>query len=198
MIIVGVTGSLATGKSEVSHIFQKLGAKVFDADLSARKMTKKGTPIHHAIIKLFGKSYMQKNGELDRRKLALHVFGKPSELKKLNVLIHPGVIFDCMTQAKKLESKEGIFVLDVPLLFESKMEKLADHVVVISVKEEEVIARAVKRGYTKELAKKILASQWPLKKKEKMADFVIDNNGTLKQLEMQVKQVYDSIIGGKK
>ena len=197
MTIVGVTGSLASGKTNAVRIFKKLGAKVFDADASARKVTRKGSAIFKAIVRIFGKSYLKKNGELDRKKLALHVFGHPRDLKKLNVLVHPEVIFDCLSYSKKWRDKKGVFVLDVPLLFESKMEKIADVTVVISVKETVILKRAAKRGYSKELTKKILASQWPLKKKEKLADFVIDNNGTVRQLEKRVKRVFNLIKGGK-
>ena len=196
MIVVGITGSLASGKSGIAQIFKKLGAKVFDADLSAKNATKKGTPIYKAIVRLFGKNYLQKNGELERKKLALRVFENPRDLRKLNVLIHPGVIFDCLQRIKKLKDKKDILVIDVPLLFESKMEKLADVTVVVSAKKQTLMKRAEKRGYSRELATKILESQWPLAKKEALADYVIDNNQTVRQLEKSVKRVFNSIKGG--
>ena len=198
MIVVGVTGSLASGKSGAARIFKKLGAEVFDADLSAKRITRKGTPIHRAIVRIFGKSYLKKNGELDRQKLALRVFNHPGDLKKLNVLIHPGVIFDFLERVKKSKGKKKMWVLDVPLLFESKMETIADVTVVISAKESVILRRAEKRGYPEKLARKILGSQWPLSKKEALADFVIDNNGTVKQLEKRVKRVFNLIKGSKR
>ena len=196
MIVIGVTGCLASGKNEAVRIFKKLGAKVFDADVSAKNATRKGAPITQAIIRIFGKSYLKKNGELDRKKLAQRVFNEPQDLKKLNVLIHPGVIFDSLKLFKKYRKTNKVLVLNVPLLFESKMENLADVTVVVSAKEALMLKRAAKRGYPKELAKKILASQWPMKTKESLADHVIENNGSLKQLEKKVKRVYSLIKGG--
>lgn len=186
MIVVGVTGSLASGKSEVVGLFKKRGAQVFDADNAAKKAVQKGKPAYKAIIKILGKGFLKKSGELDRKKLAWHVFSHPNDLKKLNILIHPAVIFECFKMIEQFKRKKGLLVLDVPLLFESKMEGLADHTVVVYSKKEKMIGRAKKRGLPEDLAKKILSAQWPLEKKKKLADFLIENNGSLADLEKQV------------
>ena len=96
MIVVGITGNLASGKSEAARLFKKHGAVVFDADEAARWAARKGAPAYKAIVKIFGKEYLKKNGEIDRKKLATRVFSRPEDLKKLNILIHPGVIFESM------------------------------------------------------------------------------------------------------
>ena len=193
MIVVGVTGNLASGKSEAVKIFKKLGAKVFDADVAAKQAVKKGKPAYQAILKIFGRQYLGKSGELDRKKLAWRVFSNPKDLKKLNILIHPGVIFESLKLIERLRKKKGVLVLDVPLLFESKMAELADCTVVVSTRKQKMIARAAKKGLPAGLAKKILSTQWPLSKKEHLADFVIKNNGTTAQLEKEVRWVLNKI-----
>lgn len=198
MIVVGVTGSLASGKSEVARIFKNHGALVFDADESARKEIQKGTFVYQAILKIFGKSFLGKNGQIDRKKLAEHVFAHPRDLKKLNILIHPGVIFDCIRATKQADHKKPFFVMDVPLLFESRMQGLADVTIVVSCGCEWMLRRAAKKGISQELARKILLSQWPLAKKERRADFVIENNGSLKDLEKKVEEVIKQINQGDK
>ena len=198
MTVVGLTGNLASGKSEAAQVFKKLGAKIIDADALAKKLIQKGTPLYKAMLKIFGRGFLDKNKDFDRRKLAWHVFTHPRKLKKLNTLIHPGVILEVYKAIEKEKDKKGLLVLDVPLLFESRMEKIVDTTVVVSSSQKALLARAAKKGVPAGLAKKILASQWPLPKKEKKADCVIENNGTLAELKIQVKKVYDRIIQNEK
>jgi dephospho-CoA kinase len=193
MIVLGVTGNLASGKSEAARVFKKHGALVFDADRAARRAVRKGTPAYKAVVKLFGREYLRKNGEIDRKKLAERVFSRPEDLKKLNIVIHPGVIIESMRTIERARRKKGILVMDVPLLFESKMEDLADRVLVVSSKKEKMVARAVKNGMPAGLARKILSSQWPIGRKEKLADYVIHNNGTLRDLEKAVLRLVREI-----
>ena len=190
MIPVGITGSLNSGKSATARIFKKLGARVFDADLSARRALAKGKPSHRAIVKLFGKRFLGRGGQIDRKKLADHVFHHPADLKKLNILIHPGVIVECMAMIERLQKKKGILALDVPLLYEAGMEDLARYVIVVRASKARMIARAAVKGMSRSLALKILSTQWPIERKARHADFVIDNNGTPKSLERRVKGVF--------
>ena len=193
MIVVGVTGNLASGKSQVTELFKKRGARVIDADLLAKKIMRQGTPIHRAVVKVFGEKFLSKNGQIDRRKLAWHVFSNPRELKKLNILTHPGVILEVYKVIEEERNKKGVLVLDVPLLFESHMEKIVDVTVVVRSDEEQMLSRASRRGVPRELAKNILASQWPVSRKAKLADFTIENDGSLAKLEAKVKKVYEKI-----
>ena len=193
MIVVGVTGSFSSGKSAVTSVFKKLGAKVFDADATAKKVTRKGTALCRAIAQIFGEEYLDKKGELDRRKLAQRVFSEPKDLKKLNILIHPEVIFEAMKMKRDLKHKKGILILDVPLLYESKMEKLADIVIVVSTPREKMIARGTQKGMSPSLSKKIIGTQWPLAKKVRRADYVIENKGNLKELEQKTRQIFEKI-----
>lgn len=193
MIVVGITGNFSSGKSAVTAIFKKLGAKVFDADIAAKEVVRKGTALHRAILQIFGKEFMDKKGEINRRKLAHRVFSEPKDLKKLNILIHPEVIFEAMKMKKNLQHKKGLMVLDAPLLYETKMERLADVVVVVNAARGRMISRAAKKGVSPALSKKILAAQWPLAKKVRRADYVIENNGDKKELEKKARLIFQQI-----
>ena len=193
MIVVGLTGNLASGKSTDGRIFRKSGALVFDADGAARKALRRGSPVYAAVPKLFGKKFLKPNGELDRKKLAWHVFMHPADLKKLNTLVHPGVIFECLKVISRNRPRKGLLVLDVPLLFESHMQNLADFTVVVSAPTRMMIKRAVAKGVPERLARRILATQWPLARKQRLADFVIRNSGSEKELERQILAVIQRI-----
>lgn len=193
MITVGLTGVLASGKTETAKLFQKHGAKIFDADKAAKRLLQKGRPLQKAVVTIFGRRFLRKDGELDRKKLAAYVFARPRELKKLNILIHPGVIFESLQFVRRRHRQEGVLVLDVPLLFESKMERLVDFTVVVSSPQRKIFSRAAERGLSPALTRKILSAQWPLRKKEKAADFVIRNDGDLSQLRREVRRVFGEI-----
>lgn len=193
MIVVGITGSLASGKSETARLFKKYGAAVFDADAAARKAVKKGTPVYKAIVKIFGKEYLRPNGELNRKKLARRVFSHPKDLKTLNTLIHPGVIFEVFNAIRRLKERKGILALDVPLLFESRMESLADFTLVVRSNRKRMLERARRKGLPAHLARRILSTQWPIEKKARLADFVINNSGTRAELEKKVLEVLEKV-----
>ncbi len=198
MIVVGVTGSFSSGKSQTVLIFKRYGAKVFDADKAAKRVVRKGTPVTRAIIKLFGRDFLKKNKELDRKKLADHVFSHPRDLKKLNILIHPEVIVECFKRIERFRDRKGILVLDVPLLFESNMGRLADYTVVVSATKATILKRAKQKGVSGALARKILSTQWPLERKARLADFVIRNDGSIRDLERQAREGYRGILANRK
>ncbi len=196
MIVIGVTGSLASGKSEVARILKRKGARVLDADLVAKGVIEKGKPVYRALLKLFGPEYLARDGRIDRKKLAVRVFSNPKDLERLNTLIHPAVIVDFIGRIYTAKSKKGILVLDVPLLYESRMQDLADVTVVVSASSKKMISRAAKKGIPARLARKILSSQWPLKKKERLADFVVRNDGSRAELERKVLGILEKIKRG--
>ncbi|MBI4352305.1 MAG: dephospho-CoA kinase [Candidatus Omnitrophica bacterium] len=193
MVVAGVTGNLASGKTEVARIFRKLGARVFDADLAARRALEKGRPAYRALLRIWGRKFLGSNGEIDRKELAEHVFHHPRALRKLDILVHPQVIFDCLGWIRRLSGKKGVLVLDVPLLFESRMEGLADFTVVVRASRKKMLERARKKGIPFELAEKILSTQWPMEKKARLADFVMDNNGTLGDLRRKAMKIWVKI-----
>lgn len=196
MIVVGLTGSLASGKSAAAKFFKKFGAALYDADEAARRAVRKGSPITRALVKIFGKEFLRPDKTIDRKKLAARVFSNPADLKKLNILIHPGVIFECLKKIEETRKRPGILVLDIPLLFESRMEHLVDVTVVVSSKKEDCLRRAVQKGIPRALAKKILSTQWPLPRKERLADYVVRNDGSPRALEKKIGELFKKIKEG--
>lgn len=193
MIVVGVTGSFSSGKSAVTAVFKKLGARVFDADATAKKVTRKGTAVYRAIVQIFGKEYVGTDGQLNRKKLAQRVFAHPRDLRKLNILIHPEVIFEALKMKKAAKGRKGVLVFDVPLLYESRMEKLVDRIVVVDAGEKHILKRGREKGVDPALSKKILKSQWSFEKKARRADYIIENRGNLKDLERKAREIFRKI-----
>lgn len=196
MIVVGLTGSLASGKSQAAKAFEKLGAKIFDADLSAKKALRKKGPAYKAVLSLFGKFFLKTNGEFDRQRIAQHVFDRPSALKKLNRIVHPLVMDEAMELIHRCRGKRGVLILDVPLLFESKMDGLADITICVRTQKQEIIRRAQKK-FNSTLAKKILSAQWSVDRKARLSDVVINNNGSLGDLDRKIRAVYNKITKSK-
>lgn len=188
-IVVGITGSFGSGKSSVASMFKRMGAQVIDADKIAHKVILRGEPAYKKIVRIFGADILSKNKEIDRGKLAECVFGSRDLLRRLNSIIHPQVIaVICRAIAK---SRKIAVCLDVPLLIEADLVKLVDKLIVVTVSREKQIARIKKKTHLakSDILKRIRA-QMPLSDKVRMADFVIDNNGTIRQTEKQVEKTW--------
>ena len=190
MKVIGLTGSFGTGKTFVASIFKTLGAKVIDADRIAHKVIRKGRPEYAQIIKLFGRDILDKRGEIDRGKLGRIVFSDAALLKKLVKIVHPPVI-KYIERAVRSAGKEDTVVIDAPLLIEARLGKLIDRLIVVKCSKRRQIARCQEKFclQKKEILRRI-ESQIPLKRKIKMADFVIDNNQTRSNTKRQVRKVW--------
>lgn len=191
-MIIGLTGGIASGKSTVSKVLSTLGAKIIDADLKAKEISEKDETIKE-IEKTFGKDIIGELGKIDREKLKNIVFSDKEKLKKLNNIIHPKVISE-FKKIKENANKNDIIIFDVPLLFESKMDKMCDKVILIIADEPTQIKRMIERdGITEVLAKKIIDSQMGLDEKIKKSDILIENNGGLLELNEKIKEVYKNL-----
>lgn len=187
-IILGITGSFGSGKSTVARIFKSFGAQVIDADKIAHGCILFGTKTYKRIIRLFGKDILQKKGIINRRKLAEIVFNNKNLLKKLNNIIHPEVIRIIRSQIKL--SKARIVVLDAPLLIEAKLKGLVDKLIVVKINRVKQVKRI--QGKTSLSSTDILKrvrSQIPLREKARLADFIIDNNGPIRETRKQVERI---------
>lgn len=194
-IIIGVTGIFGSGKSTVSRIFKSYGSSIIDADKIAHRYLLPGTKTYRAIVDFFGGGILKARRQIDRRKLGQLVFKDRRLLRKLNNIIHPKVISEIKDKIGK--EKKGIVVLDAPLLIEAGLKNLVDDLVIVIIDRNELIRRLTRKAsFRKSQIMERIRSQIPLRRKKRAADFIIDNNGTMKETKMQVKRIINKIQGG--
>ncbi|AQX53525.1 dephospho-CoA kinase [Priestia flexa] len=187
-IVVGLTGGIASGKSTVSAIFREMNIPVIDADQIAKEVVQNGRVAYSKIVEAFGKEILQEDLEINRAALGQIIFHNEQERQKLNSIVHPEVRSEMLKQKEQLIAEQyQLVVLDIPLLFESKLTYLVDQVIVVHVNELVQLERLQKRNnLSKEDALARIKSQLPLTEKAKMADFIIDNNGSIDETKEQV------------
>ncbi|MFY0542947.1 dephospho-CoA kinase [Brevibacillus sp. H7] len=190
-MILGLTGGIATGKSTVSAMLRERGIPVIDADLIAREVVEPGKPAYEAIVKHFGRDILLPNGEINRKQLGDIVFSDEAERQKLNAIVHPEVRRVMREEAEQLERKGAdIVFMDIPLLFESKLQHMVDKIVVVYAPASMQLTRMMERDeLDEEQAHKRLRAQMPIEQKKEQADYVIDNTGTREETERQVEQL---------
>ena len=196
MIVVGLTGGVATGKSTVAKMFKQCGAIVIDADELAKYVVKPGKPAWREIVSTFGKTVLNPDRTINRQALGAIVFGNRAKLRRLERIIHPRVAREQARLTKQSAGKnsDAIVIYDVPLLFEAGVDKRVDNIIVVTTDRETQIARLKKRnGLTRAEAIRRINSQMPLRKKIQRADHVL--NGTLPRpsLRKQVGQLSKSL-----
>ncbi|MFS0689104.1 dephospho-CoA kinase [Sporosarcina sp. 179-K 8C2 HS] len=187
-MIIGLTGSIATGKSTVSRMLKQKGYPIVDADEISRLVVEPGSPVLTSIAETFGSAVLLPDGSLNREKLGSLIFNDEEKRKKLNGIIHPAVRKEMIRQKEEwLEKGANTVVMDIPLLFESKLQSYVDKIIVVSatpaIQRERLIAR---NGYYENEADARINSQLPIAEKELGADAVIDNNGSLEETEHQL------------
>ena len=196
IIVLGVTGGIACGKNEVGRILGEMGFAVCDADRVAHDLMKKGTPGFLKILDHFGTRILSDKGEISRPALGTIVFEDPEQRKILNKLVHPAVreTLERWVDAMRSEGKPSAVL--IPLLFESGMQDLDwDAVICVSSREADVFQRLEKRGLSRAEAEKRVHSQMPLAEKEKRAEYVVPNEGTLAELELATRRTVKAIVG---
>ncbi|MDO5378339.1 MAG: dephospho-CoA kinase [Clostridia bacterium] len=176
---IGLTGSIACGKSTVSAYLRALGYPVVDADAVSRSLTAPGGEALGALREAFGDGVFD-GGALDRRALGALVFSSPAQRERLNALLHPLIIASVSRQLEALDTAEGLVFGDIPLLYECGMEALFARIWVVSAPREAQLSRLCARdGLTREEAERRIASQMPLAEKCRRADAVISTDGPL-------------------
>lgn len=192
MKVIGLTGGIASGKSTASAYLRELGAAIVDADAISRASTRRGGAAFEAVCAAFG-DILGADGEIDRRKLGGVVFADEDARRKLNSIVHPAVMAESRAQienARALGVK--MCILDVPLLFETGMEKLCDETWLIYVPREEQIRRMAERdGLDAAAAAARIDSQMPLEEKLKRADVAIDSSGTIEQTREKLCRLWE-------
>lgn len=195
MVIIGLTGGIATGKSTVSKMFEDYGIPVIDTDIIARNLLRKGTQTYDEIIKSFGNDVLLTNGDISRKHLAKIIFEDEEQRIKLNQLTHPKVKEEVFSSLEKYRRDHVKFVLvDVPLLFESKFNDIVDIIIVVSTTRDKQIERLIDRDkISKEYAITKIQSQMSLQEKEKRADYIIDNSASIIQTKNEFLRIMEEL-----
>lgn len=186
-LVVGITGSLATGKSTVSAMLSEMGCRLLDADRIAHDLLDSNSRIKNAVKEAFGSRVASAEG-ISRKALRQEVFTDPKKLSLLENILHPAII-------EKIERAIGaaereVLIIDAPLLLETRLSEMVDIVVVVKASMDTQLERAKARGMDVPLAERIIKAQMPLREKERLADAVIDNDGDINRTKEQVEELW--------
>lgn len=190
-LLVGITGGIASGKSQLGAIIKKMGYPVLSADIFAKEITLPGNKALQEISSVFGSNAIQADGQLDRKFVREEIIRDPSLREKLNAITHPRIQEKTLSAVKELFKKgETIVFYEAPLLYEAKSDQSMDFVVCVAANDELRIQRTMQRDNVSEAAaRKMLQSQMLQEEKIKRADFVILNNEDNEALEMAAKEL---------
>lgn len=190
-MIIGITGSIGSGKTTAANLFKKYGFKVINADKIGHQVMKKGSIAHKKIISEFGSGILDKNKNINRKKLGEIVFSDYVKLKKLNLIMHPLILSEIKDSIEKIgkqcKNKKNI-VIDAPLLLETPAKKLVEKVIVVKANKKAIMKRLSKK-YPRQKIEKILKAQMPMGEKARHADFIIDNCKGKQHLKNQVENI---------
>ena len=192
MIRVVVTGGIGSGKSEVTRLFDELGAVVIDADVLAREVVAAGTSGLEEIVQTFGRDLLGPEGELDRPAMGRRVFADPTARTQLEAIIHPRVRHRA-DEIERAAPDDAVVVHDIPLLVETGQADRFDAVVVVDVPEELQLQRLEGRGVDVDDARSRIRAQASRNERLAVADYVIDNTGTREDLRPAVAEVFDDL-----
>jgi dephospho-CoA kinase len=196
MFLVGLTGNIGSGKSTVAQLLSERGATIIDADVLARRAVEHGTEAFRAIVERWGTSILAPDGMIDRSALRRIVFSDQAELEQLNAIVHPEV--ERMRAALVEQARQRgdrLVVCDIPLLFESRMTQEFDRIVLVDAPRPVRLERLVReRGLRETEAMDMIVAQMPAELKRARANFVIDNDSTLTQLDARVADVWSALV----
>jgi len=190
-LIIGLTGGIASGKSTISNYLRSLSLPIIDADVEARLAVEKGEPGYSKIVEHFGTEILLEDGSLNRAKLGEIVFRDEKQRAVLNGIVHPEVR-NRMNKKQNEAIAEGhmAVILDIPLLFENKLDSTVDKTILVYVDTETQISRLMDRNkLSLEQAKLRIEAQMPLQEKKALADKIIDNNGTVENSQDQALKI---------
>jgi len=201
MKVVALTGGVASGKSTVLKMFMRLGAFGIDCDVLSREALRPCTSAWWSVVKAFGKDILRKDLEIDRPKLREIVFSDEEKRRTLERIVHPEVrrmlkerLNAIKTLTEATEKRGVLVVVDVPLLFEVGMQSEFERVIVVYASEAVRLRRLLQRGFSREIAMKIMRAQMPLEEKAKHADFVIYNEDSKEETEKEVRKIFETLM----
>lgn len=196
MIVAGLTGGIATGKSTVSNFLSDAGARIIDADKIAREVVKQGTPAYDEIRAFFGDEILMPNGDIDRERLGDIIFNDSDKKKRLDAIVHPRVFERSAALIAEIAAREpgAVVILDIPLLLEANMDRDLAEVIVVYVPEALQLQRLMARdGIDEKAAMARIRSQMPIEEKRKRATRVIDNSGSRSACRQQALEALDRL-----
>ncbi|WP_319004471.1 dephospho-CoA kinase [Halobacillus litoralis] len=190
-LVIGLTGSIATGKSTIAQMFKDMEIPVIDADQISKDVVEPGKPAYQDIVDVFGQDILQEDKSIDRKKLGKIIFSDETKRNQLNQIVHPRVREGMVQQRESYKSKHvPAVVLDIPLLFESSLTDYVEKTLVVFVDEQTQLERLMERDDSKrEDAEERINAQIPIKEKAQMADAVINNNGTVEESKKQLRDI---------
>ncbi len=188
-LIVGIGGNMGSGKSTVAAELRRYGAKVVDADQVAKGLLRRGTEEYRQLVVAFGKGILDKNGDIDRQRLAQEAFSSKNKLKRLNEIMHPPIIKRIKDEVNRI--KEGLVVVDAALLFACGLYKEMDVAILVTAPDSLRIKRMVKIGFNKDDVEQRLKVQGSDRKYWAKADFVLENKGSVAELKRKTRALWN-------
>ena len=192
--VIGITGGIASGKSNVCSVIKNEGYQISDSDQMSRDFSQKDYPIYNERIKAFGEDYLDDNLEINRKKLAKLIFHNNEAKEKLNSITHPIIIEEIKKQIEL--ATDNIVFVEIPLLYEAKLEYLCDKVICVFLNKKTKVARLMEReGIDEDYALEKIHSQMDLYLKKTKADYVIDSKGSFEETKNQVLEIIKKLKG---
>ena len=195
MLVIGLTGNIASGKSTVAQLFSERGATIIDADILARRAVEPGTEAHRKIVQRWGTAVLEPSGDINRGELRRRVFSDAKALDDLNEIVHPEVarLRDRLVDEARARG-DRIVICDIPLLFEKNLVEAFDRIVLVDAPRPIRLERLVRdRGLKETEAMDMITAQMPAELKRARADYIIDNDSTFATLEQRVNEVWGSL-----
>jgi dephospho-CoA kinase len=195
MLLIGLTGNIASGKSTVARLLSERGATIIDADVLARRVVEPGMPAFDEIVRRWGPEVVAPDGSLDRDALRRLVFSEPEQLEELNSIVHPevGAYRDRLVDEAR-QRGDRLVVQDIPLLFERGIVDQFDRIVLVDAPRPVRLERLMReRGLSETDAMDMMTAQMPAELKRARADYIIENTGTVRELEERVSDVWHAL-----
>ena len=199
MIVIGLTGGIGSGKSEVSRMLRELGAEIIDADRVGHEAYLPNTETYDRIVAEFGDDILQTNGEIDRKSLGARIFAEPKARERLNAIVHPRMYAMVEERIQRLRERgASAVVLDAAILIEAGWDSLVDEVWVVTAPEETVVQRISQRnGLPAEQVRQRIRAQLTPEERARQAAVVIDNSRGLEELDTRVREVWTGRVKGR-